>query len=120
MTVFYSLQDFLRHVYPPELISQAVSDHHAFTGRAILAVRNDNVAAINSNMLANFPGHPVELVAVDSAEVEDATMQDSPPVEPLQSFEPPSLPPSRLLLKIGVPVMLLRNLYPTQGLCNST
>ena len=120
MTVFYSLSAFLAHVYPPQLILQAVTDHQAFHGRAILAVRNDAVAAINAVMLEGFPGEAVELVAVDSAEVEDETTQDLPPVELLQSFEPPSLPPSRLLLKVGVPVMLLRNLYPNQGLCNGT
>jgi ATP-dependent DNA helicase PIF1 len=43
-----------------------------------------------------------------------------PPPEVLQSFEPPSLPPSKLNLKVGAPVMLSRHLYPSQGLCNGT
>ncbi|UPX10330.1 uncharacterized protein EKO05_0000996 [Ascochyta rabiei] len=120
MTVYYSLQGFLDHVYPPHLLQQAAADYQVLNGRAILAVRNDAVAVINAAMLAAFPGELVELVAVDSAEVEDNTTQDLPPVELLQSFEPPSLPPSRLLLKVGVPIMLLRNLYPSQGLCNGT
>jgi hypothetical protein len=83
-------------------------------------VRNDGVAAINRQLLDSFPGESTELLSVDSAEVEDAAYQDMPPVELLQSFEPPSLPPSRLLLKVGAPILLLRNLYPKQGLCNGS
>jgi hypothetical protein len=71
-------------------------------------------------MLTVFPGNPVELLATDSADIEDSEAQDLPPAEVLQSFEPPSLPPSRLLLKVSAPVILLRNLYPKQGLCNGT
>ena len=40
----------------------------------------------------------VELMEVvrscDSIEIEDSAYQDQPPAEVLQSFEPPSLPPS--------------------------
>ena len=42
------------------------------------------------------------------------------PVEQLQSIDIPSLPPSQLSLKIGAPVLLLRNLSPRDGLCNGT
>jgi ATP-dependent DNA helicase PIF1 len=42
------------------------------------------------------------------------------PVEQLQSINLPSLPPSQLTLKIGAPVLLLRNLYPQEGLYNRT
>ena len=71
-------------------------------------------------MLDLLPGSATELLAADSAHVEDSTAQDVPPAEVLQAFEPPSLPPSRLLLKVGAPIMLLRNLYPKEGLCNGT
>ena len=40
------------------------------------------------------------------------------PLEVLQNIYLPGLPFSRLCLKIGVPVMLLRNLCPQEGLCN--
>ncbi len=42
------------------------------------------------------------------------------PVEQLQSINLPSLPPSQLDLKIGAPVILLRNLCPQEGLCNGS
>ena len=42
------------------------------------------------------------------------------PIKQLQSIDIPSLPPSQLSLKIGAPVLLLRNLSPRDGLCNGT
>ena len=69
--MFYSLSAFLAHVYPPQLILQAITNHQAFHRRAILAVQNNAVAAINAVMLEGFPSKAVELVAVNSAEVED-------------------------------------------------
>ena len=41
------------------------------------------------------------------------------PLEYLQCLlDVGGLPPSRLVLKVGCPVILLRNLYPSEGLCN--
>jgi len=45
-------------------------------------------------------------------------LSSKPPVE--QSLDTPNLPPSKLHLKVGVPIILLRNLRPHQGLCNRT
>ena len=42
------------------------------------------------------------------------------PLEYLNSINLPGIPPHRLEVKIGVPVMLLRNLNLTGGLCNGT
>jgi len=43
-----------------------------------------------------------------------------PPVELLQIFNPSSLPPLKLSLKVGAPIILLRNLYLKEGLYNGT
>ncbi|PIA26945.1 hypothetical protein AQUCO_08400005v1 [Aquilegia coerulea] len=40
--------------------------------------------------------------------------------ENTQALDPPSLPPFKLQLKKGYPIMLLRNLQPRDGLCNGT
>ncbi|PIA46538.1 hypothetical protein AQUCO_01500230v1 [Aquilegia coerulea] len=40
--------------------------------------------------------------------------------ENMQALDPPSLPPFKLQLKVGCPIMLLRNLQPRDGLCNGT
>ncbi|KAF5175387.1 Pif1 helicase [Thalictrum thalictroides] len=38
----------------------------------------------------------------------------------MQSLDPPSLPPFKLQLKTGCPIMCLRNIQPRIGLCNGT
>ena len=52
--------------------------------------------------------------------VEDEAQAGLYPVEFLNALSPSGLPPHRLLLKIGSPVMLLRNLNPFKGLCNGS
>jgi hypothetical protein len=42
------------------------------------------------------------------------------PVEFLRSINNASLPPGELALKVGCPLILLRNLAPAHGLCNGT
>jgi ATP-dependent DNA helicase PIF1 len=42
------------------------------------------------------------------------------PPEFLHEIEPPNFPKHRIVLKVGVPVMLLRNINQSIGLCNGT
>ncbi|PIA29310.1 hypothetical protein AQUCO_06100079v1 [Aquilegia coerulea] len=70
-----------------------------------------------------FPGDYVEYLAGDKAiEQED----DQPHIVPtyttdtLNSLDPSSLPPFRLRLKMGTPIMLLRNIAPRDDLCNGS
>ncbi len=42
------------------------------------------------------------------------------PIEVLCSLNSSSLPPGELHLKIGAPIILLRNIDPTNGMCNGT
>ncbi|XP_071686775.1 uncharacterized protein [Rutidosis leptorrhynchoides] len=46
--------------------------------------------------------------------------QQTYPVEYLNTLNFPGVPPHKLKLKLGQPVMLLRNLCPSAGLCNGT
>ena len=114
-----SVTDLINHVYPRERLLQAPCDYQAFSGRAILSTLNDTVRELNQTILDMLPGQERTYFAVDSADVNEADPEIAElPPEVLQSICLPGLPLSKLRLKIGTPVMLLRNLCPQEGLCN--
>jgi len=79
------------------------------------------VAKINEAILARLYGSLSMFYSIDS--IEQNREEDYiklPPAELLQTFNPTSLPPLKLSLKVGAPVILLRNLYPKEGLYNGT
>jgi hypothetical protein len=107
------------------LAQQVYDDLHAriypesyFNERAILAARNDVVSNLNTQLLQQMPGQTVEKLSTDC--VVDAADATKYPVEVLNQLSEPGLPPHKLMLKEGCPVMLLRNLDPRKGLCNGT
>src|SRR5690554_2651537 len=87
--------------------------------RAILTPLNVNVNKINDLATEMLHGaQPTTYLAQDSLPDDDNAGQY--PVEFLNTLEPSSLPPFRLLLKVGQPIVLLRNMNPKRGLCNGT
>ncbi len=85
---------------------------------AILAPHNKEVSLINAMVLSYFPGAQVNFLSADSAE--DTEVANTYPSEFLNTLEVSGMPSHKLLLKIGAPVILLRNLDPLAGLCNGT
>ncbi|GAB2285533.1 hypothetical protein Dimus_039708 [Dionaea muscipula] len=100
-----------------------ITNHVFLTERIILSARNDDVSAINSMVLDIFPGQKVTYLAADKMS-DDNGSNGNPtnryPTEFLNSMDPPGLPPFKLELKVGCPVILLRNISPKTGLCNGT
>lgn len=86
--------------------------------RAILAPRNDRVNAINSALLTTLQGSERYSLSVNTPR--DKEGGNAFPIEFLNSVDLPGLPPHKLRLKVGCPVILLRNLDPERGLCNGT
>jgi ATP-dependent DNA helicase PIF1 len=74
-------------------------------------------------MLSLLPGSEIEYYGADSISKCIDTCNDANilyPVEYLNSLSANNFPAHKLKLKIGAPVMLLRNLNQTIGLCNGT
>ncbi len=86
--------------------------------RAILAPRNKEVSLINVMVLSYLPGAQVNFHSADSAE--DMEVTNTYPSEFLNTLEVSGMPSHKLSLKIGAPVILLRNLDPLARLCNGT
>ncbi|KAL5158552.1 hypothetical protein HKD37_15G042998 [Glycine soja] len=94
-----------------------------FKSRAILASTNEMVEQINDYVLSFIPGDHMEYLSSDfvdkSETIEDSYFQ-SITTEFLNSLTTSGFPTHSIKLKIGNPIMLLRNLDQNQGLCNGT
>jgi ATP-dependent exoDNAse (exonuclease V) alpha subunit len=114
------VDDLIDAIYP-EIDAEHKPDQY-FLERTILSCKNDDVDDLNQTILAKFPGNERVLMSADSVVLEAGVDTDFQPypVEFLNSLKTSGLPLAQLALKIGCPLMLLRNLDPTNGLCNGT
>jgi ATP-dependent DNA helicase PIF1 len=97
--------------------------HYADTGymdgRAILTAKNVYVNRINTEIATTMPGEEHVFLSADTVEAGDDRAMGIT-TEFLNAITLPGMPPHRLALKVGVPVILLRNLDASSGLCNGT
>ena len=111
-----SLKGLIAKVFPN--LQGNLADLKWLTGRSILTPTNKQRHHINDTMVQMAPGQEVRLRSADVVDnVQDAA---SFSVEYCNSLEPTGLPKHEITLKPGVPVMLIRNLNPSAGLCNGT
>ncbi|KAG7984548.1 hypothetical protein I3843_04G165900 [Carya illinoinensis] len=75
--------------------------------RAILTPKNSYVEEINTLLIQRFPGELKQYYSFNESTF-------------LHTLTPNGLPPHELLLKENCPIMLLRNINPSEGLCNGT
>ena len=117
-----NLNALIDKIYPGIGNPRAKEDQY-FLDHIILCPRNDEVYGINETILQQFNlGLDTEvhiLRSVDSVSEEDG-IHHAYPTEFLQQLNSGELPPALLCLKVGCPVILLRNLDPGEGLCNGT
>ena len=110
-----SLEQLKNAVFPN--IQQHFKDLDWLSERAILAPKNDCVNSINFDIVSLLPGESKLYKSVDTVTDPDQAVQY--PTEFLNSLEPSGMPSHKLLLKVGAPIILLRNL-DTPKLCNGT
>lgn len=91
--------------------------------RAILSTTNETVDALNEFIVSSIPGNTHEYFSCDkigktpySHESYDLLYH----IEFLNSINGNNFPQHRLCLKKGIPIMLLRNMNQSEGLCNGT
>ncbi|CAN1240790.1 ATP-dependent DNA helicase PIF1 [Linum perenne] len=116
-----SIADIVQATYTT--LSDNHGDYGYFAKRAILAPFHEIVSQINSFMLDQFPGEEMCYYSSDTIQsdrVQASALEPEFPTEFLNSLDIGNFPAHELKLKVGVPVILLRNLDQTAGLCNGT
>ena len=86
------------------------TSHKWLSERAILAPKNVRVDSLNEDLLAKIPGRERTYHSLDfPIKSHDATKY---PVEVLNKINFPGVPPHKLVLKEGAPIILMRNIDP--------
>ena len=91
--------------------------------RAILTPTNESSEMVNDHIVSLVPGNCKEYLSCDTISKSGGghvSYELLYPVEFLNSLNGNNFPQHIIRLKIGVPIMLLRNLNQTEGLCNGS
>ena len=111
-----SMKKFCQEVFPD--IEANINTPGWLEGRTILAPTNKEVDAINQVMQDLMPEEGIKLSSADTIENPSDAFRFN--TEYLNTLRPNGFPQHILNLKPGMPLMLLRNINPRQGLCNGT
>ncbi|KAI3879717.1 hypothetical protein MKX03_028415 [Papaver bracteatum] len=106
----------------PDLIHK-YEDVDYLKERCILTSKNDTVEEINDRMISLLPGEEYTFLSSDSVSPLSRNFNTAEVVftqEYMNSQKISGVPNHVLRLKIGVPVILMRNLNPSAGICNGT
>ncbi|XP_074317075.1 uncharacterized protein LOC141650993 [Silene latifolia] len=106
----------------PDFIDGSKDDEY-LRERAILTPLNETADTVNDYMTGQIPGDYKIYKSCDevcAASIDSDDQFSAYPTEYLNTLNLQGLPRHELKLKVGMPVMLLRNINPSQGLCNGT
>lgn len=103
----------------PNLLSE-YNNEQFLQSRAVLTYTNEVVDEINDHVLKLIPGEGREYYSADRSKVNDVGAFDAIPTEFLNSIKTSDLPNHKFTLKIGIPVMLLKDLDPALGFRSGT
>ncbi|XP_073276510.1 uncharacterized protein [Primulina huaijiensis] len=110
-----SIQMLIDYVFP-NMINH-VNDENYMVHRAIITPKKVDVDNINQMLILKLPGEEKEYRSWDSVEDDNHNLFQE---EFLNSLSLSGLPPHKIILKIGSPITILRNVEPELGLCNGT
>ncbi|XP_072063306.1 uncharacterized protein [Arachis hypogaea] len=116
-----SLHDLVLFVYPDILLHISSADY--FKDKSILAPTLDVVTEVNNHVMSLLLGNERVYLSSDTLLNEDGHLESelyTMSTESLNALNCSGIPQHKLVLKIGVPVMLLRNIDQSNGLCNGT
>jgi len=109
-------------IYPGIHISNHSNQY--FSERIILSCMNKKVNELNETVLARFPGPTQLFPSIDFIPTSEQMGENDPllnyPVEYLNEINCGTLPLAKLELKVGCPVMVLKNLDAANGVCNGS
>ncbi|XP_057425596.1 uncharacterized protein LOC130718957 [Lotus japonicus] len=113
--------DLVNFAYPDLLTN--MKDYKFFEERCILCPTLESVQMMNDFMLNLIPGEPKEYFSSNTACRSDADSEIHSEwftSEFLNDIKCSGIPNHKLSLKKGAPIMLLRNIDQSAGLCNGT
>ena len=116
------LSSLIKYIYPG-IDQLPLPDSQYFSNHAILSSRNSDVDEINQDILNHFPGEESIFHSADSLlnnNPDSAQGELMYPVEYLNSINCSGLPLAKLKLKIGCPLMVLRNINAGEDICNGS
>jgi hypothetical protein len=109
------MERLIDHMYADVNNPDVATDEY-FASRTILTTTNALVHRINEVVADRLPETAHEYRSVDALEDDkDGNFFEQ---EVLNSVNINGIPPHRLVLKKGIPIMMMRNLNPDLGLCN--
>ncbi|KAF7807564.1 uncharacterized protein G2W53_039725 [Senna tora] len=114
------VQAIVDNTYP--LFREKYEQHDYIRDWAILAPTLDDVASINNYMLSLLPGEEFTYLSSENICVQgkDSQLGDVYTTGFMNTISGSGLPYHQLKLKVGAPIMLLRNIDKSVGLCNGT
>ncbi|GJT04993.1 ATP-dependent DNA helicase PIF1-like protein [Tanacetum coccineum] len=115
------IEKIVSETYPDFTTRQ--TDDQYLKERAILTPWNDDADAINEYMFKKLRGESVTYNSANKickGSTDTLDQYNLYPVEFLNSLNFPGMPPHALCLKKELPIMLIRNVDPSKGLCNGT
>ncbi|CAN6545975.1 unnamed protein product [Malus baccata var. baccata] len=111
----HSINQFIAKIFPD--LEDHMNDATYMVERAVVTPTNEDVDMLNEKIINMFPGLEETMYSFDSVEDDERNLYQP---EFLNSISLGGLPPHKLTLKRGAPIMLLRNIDPKLGLCNGT